>query len=224
LPLAEQTRAEHHAAVAHHFDDIEQQHEANILGMWVFLGTEILFFGGLLLGYVVYRATYPAAFAEGSRHLDLVLGGINTAVLLGSSLLMALAVQAARNYARRTLVIFLLLTALLGAAFLGIKGWEYYHHYQHELMPILGLPFGLTGPEANRVQLFFNFYYALTGLHALHLIIGVGVVTTTAILAWRGWFTHPEADYVPVELVGLYWHFVDIVWVFLYPLLYLLRH
>jgi cytochrome c oxidase subunit 3 len=210
--------AEH---VAHHFEDAEQQREAVTLGMWAFLITEIMFFGGLFAGYTVYRSTYFDAFAEGSRHLDLVLGTINTAILLGSSLTMALAVQAAQRSRRGPQVVFLLLTILLGLAFLGIKAVEYGHKFEQHLIP--GRFFSWPGPHASNVQLFFSFYFAMTGMHALHMIIGIGLLIWLTIQAGRGRFT---AEYHnPMEVSGLYWHFVDIVWIFLFPLLYLIdRH
>jgi cytochrome c oxidase subunit 3 len=212
---------EHHVALAHHFDDIEQQYEASGLGMWLFLLTEIMFFGGLFAGYTVYRSAYPVAFAEGSHHLDIVLGSINTAVLLGSSLTMALAVQAAQVGQRQALVGFLGLTILLGAVFLGIKGVEYAHKFTEHLFP--GSQFVYEGANAGQVQLFFSFYIGMTAMHALHMVIGLGLLTVLALRAWRGRFS--STYYTPVEIVGLYWHFVDIVWIFLFPLLYLLgRH
>jgi cytochrome c oxidase subunit 3 len=211
----------HHVTLAHHFDDLEQQYEASSLGMWVFLLTEIMFFGGLFAGYAVYRTAYPSAFAEGSQHLDLVLGSINTAVLISSSLTMALAVRAAQVGQRKVLVGFLVLTMLLGVGFLGIKGVEYVHKFAEHLFP--GTRFAYEGANAGQVQLFFSFYVGMTGMHALHMVIGLGLLTVLALRAWRGRFS--PTYYVPVEIVGLYWHFVDIVWIFLFPLLYLLgRH
>lgn len=213
--------SEQHATLAHHFDDLEQQYDATSLGMWVFLLTEIMFFGGLFAGYTVYRAAYPDAFAEASHHLDLLLGSINTAVLISSSLSMALAVHAAQSGQRRVLVGFLLLTMLLGLAFLGIKGVEYAHKFTEHLFP--GNRFVYEGPNAGQVQLFFSFYIGMTGMHALHMIIGIGLLSVLALRAWQGCFS--PVYYAPVEIVGLYWHFVDIVWIFLFPLLYLLgRH
>jgi cytochrome c oxidase subunit III len=213
--------ADHRAAVLHQFDDVEQQYEAASLGIWVFLLTEIMFFGGLFTGYAVYRVAYPLAFAEGSQHLDIMLGGINTAVLIGSSLTMALAVHSTQVGERQTLVRFLLLTMLLGLVFLGIKGVEYAHKFEEHLVP--GPGFVSEGPHAQQVQLFFGFYFSMTGMHALHMIIGIGLL---AVLAWQAWHGRFSAAYfTPVELSGLYWHFVDIVWIFLFPLLYLLgRH
>ncbi len=209
------------AAVLHQFDDVGQQYEAASLGMWVFLLTEIMFFGGLFTGYVVYRAAYPLAFAEGSQHLDILLGGVNTAVLIGSSLTMALAVHSAQVGERRALVRFLLLTMLLGLVFLGIKGLEYAHKFEEHLVP--GGGFLSLGPHAQQIQLFFGFYFSMTGMHALHMVIGIAVLALLAWQAWRGRFS--PAYFTPIELTGLYWHFVDVVWIYLFPLLYLLgRH
>jgi cytochrome c oxidase subunit III len=213
--------AESHAVPMHQFDDVEQQYETASLGMWAFLLTEIMFFGGLFTGYAVYRTAYPAAFAEGSHHLDIMLGGINTAVLICSSLTMALAVHSAQLGERQTLTRFLLLTMLLGLVFLGIKGVEYAHKFEEHLVP--GSRFVAEGPHAPQVQLFFGFYFSMTGMHALHMVIGIGILAVLAWQAWRGYFS--PAYLTPVELTGLYWHFVDIVWIFLFPLLYLLgRH
>ena len=210
--------AEH---VAHHFEDADQQREAVALGMWAFLVTEVMFFGGVFAGYTVYRASYFEAFAEGSRHLDLVLGTLNTAILIGSSLTMALAVQAAQRSRREAQVRFLLLTILLGLAFLGIKAVEYGHKFEQHLVP--GRLFTWPGPLASNVQLFFSFYFAMTGLHALHMVVGIGLLAWLTLQARRGRFS--AAYYNPMEVSGLYWHFVDIVWIFLFPLLYLIdRH
>lgn len=213
--------AETHSVLAEQFDDLEQQREASSLGMWVFLITEIMFFGGMFAAYVVYRTFHPGLFAEGSHHLDVTLGGINTAVLISSSLTMALAVYASQVGDRKMLVGFLVVTALLGLVFLGIKSVEYYHKYEDHLIP--GRYFVYSGPHAREVELFLFIYFAMTGLHALHMIIGVGILTVLIVLAWRDKFS-PEY-HTPVEVSGLYWHFVDIVWIFLFPLLYLIgRH
>jgi len=201
----------------HHLRDLKQQHDASALGMWTFLATEVTFFGVLFMGYTAYRVVYYESFAEASRHLSLPLGTINTAVLLGSSLAMALAIHAAQLGNTRKLVGFLLVTILLGTAFLGIKAFEYYYEYEERLVP--GLNFAYSGPDAGQVELFFILYFIMTGLHAFHLTVGIGLVAVIAFLAWRGRYT-PEY-YTPVELTGLYWHFVDVVWVFLFPLLYL---
>ncbi len=207
------------AIVAEQFDDPEQQRSASTLGMWVFLATEVLFFGGMFAGYLVYRVLYGEAFAEASHQMNLVLGTVNTAVLLSSSLTMALAVNAAGRGIRGRTVLFLLLTMALGLTFLGIKGVEYAQKYQEHLVP--GLNFAFEGSNANHVQMFFVLYFLLTGFHALHLTIGVGVLTVMTAKAYRGRFS--PAYYSPVEIAGLYWHFVDIIWIFLYPLLYLIR-
>ena len=208
-----------HATVAHQFDDPAQQREAYTLGMWTFLATEVMFFGGLFAGYLVNRWRFPAAFAEASHHTKLALGTLNTGVLLASSLMMALALHAAQEGRRKRLVAFLLLTVLLGVVFLGVKATEYSLEYEERLVP--GLNFAREGPEAQQVALFFVLYFFMTGLHAVHVSIGVGVIGTMAFLAWRGRFSAER--HTAVELTGLYWHFVDVVWVFLFPLLYLLR-
>jgi cytochrome c oxidase subunit 3 len=212
----------HASTLAHHFTDMDQQNEANTLGMWIFLVTEVMFFGGLFLVYIIYRAAYPVEFAEGSHHLDIYLGTTNTVVLLCSSLTMALAVRSVQLGQRKAAVAFLFLTLVLGSTFLGIKGLEYYHKFEENLVP--GRSFIYEG-EANpqHAQLFFVLYFVMTGFHALHMIIGAGVIIYFMIRIWRGAF--PPENYVPVEMLGLYWHFVDIVWVFLFPLLYLIgRH
>ena len=218
IPRRKHTLAEQHTALAHQFDDLAQQHEASSLGMWAFLLTEIMFFGGLFAGYTVYRTAYAAGFVAGSQHLDILLGTLNTAVLISSSLTMALSVHAAQVGHRQLLTRCLLLTMLLGLVFLSIKGYEYWHKYHEGLVP--GVRFNYTGPYPSQVQLFLIFYFVMTGLHALHMVIGLGLLALLAVLAWRGWFS--AAYSTPVEIIGLYWHFVDIVWIFLYPLLYLL--
>jgi cytochrome c oxidase subunit 3 len=203
--------------VAHQFDDYEQQQEASTLGMWIFLATEILFFGGMFLGYTVYRAAYPTAYGEASRHLDLTFGAVNTAVLLCSSLTMAMSVHEAQMGHRKSVVVFLLITALLGAAFLGIKFYEYYQKYEEHLIP--GASFAWNGADPGHASMFFMFYFVMTGMHALHMVIGLGLMSVLTVLTLRGRFN--AIYYAPIELGGLYWHFVDIVWVFLFPLLYL---
>ena len=188
--------------------------------MWIFLITEIMFFGGLILTYSVYRNLYLSAFIEASKELNATLGGINTAVLLCSSLTMALAVRSSQIGRNKSTVIFLILTMLLGFGFLGIKAYEYNEKFQHHLVP--GYNFQFEGPEARHMQIFFSLYFALTGLHALHMIIGVGILAVITFRAYRGSFS-PDY-YSPVEISGLYWHFVDIVWIFLFPFLYLIGH
>jgi cytochrome c oxidase subunit 3 len=208
------------SAVAHQFDDLEQQNESGELGMWLFLCTEVMFFGGLFLAYTIYRTQDEATFAAASRELDFWWGTINTVVLLTSSLTIALATHAAESMQRKNLMWLLTATMTLGSVFLGIKGMEYYHKYQHHLMPLMGLPFEWHGPAAGHAEMFFDLYFALTGLHALHMIIGLGILLVLLIKASRGGLLGDFA--APVRITGLYWHFVDIVWVFLFPLLYLI--
>lgn len=210
--------ADSQTIVAHQFDDAAQQHESSTLGMWIFLATEIMFFGGLFTSYTVYRVMHPVAFEAASHHLDIVLGALNTGVLLTSSLTMALAVRSAQTGKRRNTVAFLIVTMLLGAAFLCIKGLEYYQKYTDHLVP--GPSFSFPGPHSHEAEMFFYLYFAMTGLHAIHMIAGLGVVSVIAIQAARGRFT--PAYYTPLEVTGLYWHFVDIIWIFLFPLLYLI--
>jgi cytochrome c oxidase subunit 3 len=210
----------HHPALQHHFENLEEQKEASSLGMWVFIAQEVMFFGGMFLAYTVYRNLYPAAFAEASHHLDWKLGGINTAVLILSSLTMALAVRAATLGHRRQTVLFLISTVVLGSIFLGIKIVEYGDKFEHHLVP--GPNFRFDGPNAHPAQIFYSLYFAMTGLHALHMIIGIPII---AYMAWRaGQGRFGPAYYTPIEITGLYWHFVDIVWIFLFPLLYLIPH
>jgi cytochrome c oxidase subunit 3 len=206
--------------LAHQFDDLEQQRDAGEMGMWVFLSTEVLFFGGVLLAYTIYRTRYEDAFAAGSRELDLWLGTLNTAVLLTSSLTMALSVHAAQTRRRGLLIALLTATLALGSAFIVIKGVEYQHKYAHGLMPLAGLPFHWEGPSAGHVKLFFDLYFVLTGIHALHMLIGLAILIVLIGKAWRGGLLGEFS--APVHVTGLYWHFVDIVWVFLFPLLYLI--
>ncbi|HEX3817658.1 MAG TPA: cytochrome c oxidase subunit 3 family protein [Chthoniobacterales bacterium] len=206
--------------VAEQFDDIEQQHEAAKLGMWIFLATEVLFFGGLFLSYTVNRYLNPETFAAASRHTEIVLGGINTAILLFSSTLMALAVRASQLGQRRVLVWLLLATAFFGILFMGVKGFEYYKDYTAHVVP--GINFQWHQPNRGAAEMFFWLYYAMTGLHAIHVTVGICVMLVLAVLAQRGRFAN--GNFMAVEVAGLYWHFVDIVWVFLFPLLYLAGH
>ena len=219
--LRELVHEHHPPALAHHFDDLAEQHEAATLGMWVFLVTEVLFFGGLFLVYSIYRAWYADAFAAASHELDIVLGAINTAVLITSSLTMALAVHAAQLGQRRALMLLLVATMALGGVFLGIKAVEYYHKFVEHHVP--GPSFQFEREYFRHAQIFFSLYFLMTGLHALHMVIGFGIMLCMLWWAWNGTIT---AEYFsPIEISGLYWHFVDIVWIFLFPLLYLIgRH
>jgi len=212
----------HHPYLQHHFDDMEQQAEASTLGMWVFLVTEIMFFGGLFMAYLVYRHASPLGFQEASHHLNVVWGTANTAILIVSSLTMALAVRAAQtSQPRGTQVGFLIATMIFGLAFLGIKAIEYTDKFRDHIVP--GPYFQWEGHYPKAAEQFYSLYFAMTGLHALHMIIGLGIMSYITIMAWRNTFDHDY--YTPVEVAGLYWHFVDIVWIYLFPLLYLIgRH
>ena len=213
--------ADSHAAgaLAHQFEDLQQQHEAASLGMWIFLATEVMFFGGLFAGYAIYRNLYLPGFVAGSHMLNVTIGATNTAVLICSSLTMALAVRAAQMGKRNYLVGFLIFTMLLGLTFVFIKlDLEWRHDYLEGLAP--GVNFTHNGPNAHSLELFFCFYFIMTGVHALHMLVGVGVLTVLLVNAWKGHYT-PER-FNAIETAGLYWHFVDIVWIFLFPLLYLI--
>ncbi|MGH9349231.1 MAG: cytochrome c oxidase subunit 3 family protein [Vicinamibacterales bacterium] len=207
----------HHPALQHQFDTMEQQHETATLGMWVFLVTEVMFFGGLFMAYLLYRIWYPEAWAIGSLALDIRLGGVNTVVLIASSLTMALAVRAAQTGFPRDTVKWLLITMALGLVFIVIKGFEYAHKVHEHHVP--GPNFQFEGPHARQVEIFLSLYFAMTGLHALHMVVGFGLLSVIAWMASRRRFS--PGYYAPVEMAGLYWHFVDIVWIFLFPLLYL---
>ena len=207
----------HHPAHQHHFETMQQQLEASTLGMWLFLATEVMFFGGLFLAYMLYRIWYPQAWSEGSLELDIVLGGFNTVVLIGSSLTMAFAVRAAQTGWRKGTINYLWATMLLGLTFLVVKYFEYKAKFDHHLVP--GHSFNYPGPYGDQVEIFFSLYFAMTGLHALHMLIGFGILSVILWMAYKNRFS-PEW-YTPVEMSGLYWHFVDIVWIFLFPLLYL---
>jgi cytochrome c oxidase subunit III len=213
----------HHPFLQHHFEDLGQQHEASTLGMWAFLTTEILFFGGLFLGYTVYRVLYPEAWSIGAHQQQMYVGMANTMVLIGSSLTMALAVWFARSGQRMRTVISLVLTLMLGTVFLLVKAYEYHAHWTEGLFPGSRFTWHEVPALAQKVQLFMVFYFTMTGMHALHMVVGAGLLLWIIGRAWRDEFG-PEY-YGPVEVMGLYWHFVDIVWIFLFALLYLIeRH
>ncbi|HEX3738474.1 MAG TPA: cytochrome c oxidase subunit 3 family protein [Terriglobales bacterium] len=211
----------------HHFADVVQQRNAASLGMWWFLGTEIMFFGGMFCGYLVYRRAYFPDFAAGSRSLNLIAGTLNTAVLICSSLTVALAVRASQLGKRKQLVNLLLATIFFGVCFLAIKGYEWRDEYIHHHVPTFYFDaHDLVRENPNlhldpqHTKIFFSLYFALTGVHALHMIVGIGIFSVITFMAWRGKF-NPEY-HTPVEIAGLYWHFVDIVWIYLFPLLYLI--
>jgi cytochrome c oxidase subunit III len=207
----------HRALPEEQFATPEQQADVAAFGMWVFLATEVLFFGGMLLAYAVYRGSFPEGFAEAGRHTKIVIGTVNTVILLTSSFTMAWAVDLAEKGRGRAVAVLLGVTALFGLAFLGLKGIEYSLEWDEHLVP--GLNFQMEGPHGQAVQLFYLLYFMMTGVHGLHVTIGIVLVTVMAVRAWKGAFSRDY--YTPVELTGLYWHFVDLVWIFLYPLIYL---
>lgn len=242
---------------AHQFDDLQQQKESDVLGMWTFLATEVLFFGGLIMGYTVSRFHWFDAFRSASATLDnyeflkINSGAWNTLVLLTSSLTVALAVHFAKLGLKKNLILCLALTWVLGAAFLAIKAMEYHHEYVEHVVPgswfkpepadVVGVPFNLSKEERERrgeqwiadkgvqqyeqqkahFQLYWVFYFFMTGVHATHMLVGLGLFTYLLIMAQRGAYT--PTHHQGVEVIGLYWHFVDLVWIFLFPLLYLIR-
>jgi cytochrome c oxidase subunit 3 len=221
-----------HPLLHHHFDTIAQQRECNSVGMWLFLATEVMMFGGLFCAYALYRWLYPEAFHSGGALLDHRLGFINTLVLLVSSLTMAYGVHAASEGKSGVLIRFLAVTWLLGLTFLLVKAVEWTHDYQEGLIPAVNWSYYALpehaeavaklreagiGPE--QVQLYFVIYFSMTGLHAIHMIVGLLLVGWFIYLARKKQFVRGNDQ--PVEILGLYWHFVDIVWVFLFPLLYL---
>jgi cytochrome c oxidase subunit 3 len=211
----------------HHFADLEQQKATSTFGMWLFLVTEIMFFGGLFAAYLIYRLSYYNAWVAGSRTMEIKLGAINTAVLICSSLTMVMAVHFAKQGNRRLTALFLVLTLVLGFSFLGVKAVEYHGHWVHHEVPGPNFHFEPEGNydrnyDPRQVSIFFSLYFAMTGMHALHMVIGAGLLTWLLIANARGRFS-PEYN-TPVEMVGLYWHFVDLVWIYLFPLLYLISH
>jgi len=210
--------------VAHQFDDMEQQVKTSTLGMWVFLLTEIMFFGGLFGAYTVYRSMYPEAFATTSMYMAPFWGAVNTIVLICSSLTMALAVQSAQIGSKRALIWFLIFTMIFGVMFLGVKAIEYTEHWNDHKVPGFGFEYEQSSPHDSNLfhhaQIFFCFYFFMTGFHALHMVVGLGLMTVLLVMAMRGRFS--PGYYTPIEIGGLYWHFVDIVWIYLFALLYLI--
>jgi cytochrome c oxidase subunit 3 len=204
--------------VAHHFDNADQQFESNRMGVWLFLVTEILFFGGLFCAFAVFRSWYYPAFLEAHHHLDKVLGATNTLVLITSSLTMALAVRSAQTNNKKATTILLLITLACAATFMVIKYFEYAHKFHDGLLP--GKYFTAEGFQTGKdAGLFFAVYFMLTGVHGTHVLVGMGLITWILIRNQKGQFS--QRYYSPVENVGLYWHLVDLVWIFLFPLLYL---
>jgi cytochrome c oxidase subunit 3 len=214
----------HSPNLRHHFDDMAQQFDSATFGMWVFLLTEIMFFGGMFGAYTVYRSMYPEAFASTSAYMNPLYGALNTAVLIVSSLSMALAVRAAHLGQQKFLRLMLLVTMFFGICFLVIKGFEYHEHWVDNKVPLFGSHWNYSeAPQfAHQAQILFLFYFFMTGFHAIHMLVGLGIMTTIYMMARNGRFS--PSYYTPVEVSGLYWHFVDIVWIFLFPLLYLIGH
>lgn len=208
-------------APAEQFNTLEQQRHAGLMGMWVFLITELLLFGGVFGAFTVLKVLHEPIFAEAAHHLDLMLGTINTVLLLTSGLTMALAEQAVAVRRRGLGLAFLLSTIALGIVFLGIKAYEWHHEYTEKLLPVLDLPFDYPGEHPEVAELFFNFYYAMTGMHAAHMLIGIVVMAVMAALVAR-WREPGKLDR-QIHVVGLYWAFVDVVWIFVFTVLYLLR-
>ncbi len=218
-------------ALLHHFSSEQQQKNAASLGMWLFLVTEIMFFGGMFCAYLIYRVQHFNAFAAASQQLDITMGAVNTAVLIVSSVTVVFAVKAAEAGKRMLLVTMLTVTVLLGLTFLVIKGFEYKEKFEKHHVPGASFSFTDTFDDNGKkipvnpkeAELFFSLYFAMTGMHALHMVIGCGLFGTLAILAWKGKYT--PGYYTPIENAGLYWHLVDIIWIYLFPLLYLIsRH
>ncbi|HVJ08983.1 MAG TPA: cytochrome c oxidase subunit 3 family protein [Acidisarcina sp.] len=223
---------EHPAYLRHHFETVEQQREASSLGMWLFLLTEIMFFGGLFTAYLIYRNWYYPAFVAGSHQLSIVLGTTNTVVLITSSFTMAMGVWSAEMKNKRGLVLALAATFVLGLVFLGIKADEYHEKWEKHHIP--GANFSIeefvhpSSPKekvlapdmAEKTQMYFSLYFIMTGMHALHMIIGIAILSVLLVRAIGGAYT--SGHMTTIENFGLYWHFVDIVWIFLFPLLYLI--
>jgi cytochrome c oxidase subunit 3 len=210
---------EHH--FAHHFESAEHEFEASKEGMWLFLVTEVLMIGGLFVGYLLFRGMYLEDFKVAHKLLSVPLGATNTVVLLLSSLTMALAVTSSQLGDRKKTAMYLLFTILCGAAFCVVKYFEYSHKLHEGTLPagFFTAKHALDVVKYPHAPVFFSFYFAMTGIHALHVVIGMGLMTWLLLRNQRGEFS--AAFFTPVELVGFYWHFVDLVWIYLFPLLYL---
>jgi cytochrome c oxidase subunit 3 len=208
----------HPAHLAHHFSDDEQQRESAKLGMWIFLLTEILLFGGLFCAYAVFWMWNPEMFHSAHRQLNVSLGALNTFVLISSSVTIALAIHYIQLRRRKVSVALLGATILLAAAFLVVKYFEYAHKFHLGQLP--GKYYTFTGVEGNNPHIFFSLYFMMTGLHGLHVVAGIVAIGWVLRRTLRGDFS--DAYYTPMEMTGLYWHLVDLIWIFLFPLLYLL--
>jgi cytochrome c oxidase subunit 3 len=203
--------------LAHHFPDMKTQEHAARMGMWIFLSTEILLFAVLFTAYAIYRFLFPVGFEEASKLAHVAMGATNTVVLITSSLTVALAIHYARHGENRKVVGLLAITIGFGAVFMVLKGYEYYHHYLEGQLP--GRLYHFAGVQGPGVSMYFTVYFLMTGLHGLHVLIGMSLLAWVAVRAWRNEFGPGYST--PVELSGLYWHLVDLIWIFLFPLLYL---
>jgi len=208
----------HASHVQHHFVSSEQQFDTAKFGMWVFLVTEILFFGGLFAAYIVYRAWYPELFTLASEELDTLWGGVNTLVLIGSSLTVAMAIKSAQLNQKKAIIINLGITVALACVFMVIKYFEYTHKFHLGIFP--GEFYTYEGVDHPRSNIFFSLYYMMTGLHGIHVLIGIGLMIWLMVKSFKGRFD--SEYYTPIEITGLYWHLVDIIWIFLFPLFYLI--
>lgn len=209
----------HPAHVQHHFVDSDQQFDSAKMGMWVFLVNEILFFGGLFCAYIVFRAWYPELFTMAAEELNTFWGAVNTVVLIGSSLTVAMAIRSAQKDQMKGLKINLLITIALACVFMVIKAFEYSHKFELGIFP--GEYYTFTGIDHPQAHIFFSIYYMLTGVHAIHVLVGIGLIAWIYRRASKGEFS--SEYYTPVEITGLYWHLVDLIWIFLFPLLYLIE-
>jgi len=207
----------HTGFVAHHFSDAEQQRESAKLGMWVFLLTEILLFGGLFVAYSIYRAWNPEIFHNAHVHLDITLGALNTVVLITSSVTMALAIRNMQLGMRKQAMVNLTVTLLLASVFLVVKYFEYNHKFHLGQLP--GRFYTFEGIAGGNPHIFFSVYFLMTGLHGIHVLAGMAAIGWMLIRTGRGHFS--AAYHTPIEMTGLYWHLVDMIWIFLFPLLYL---
>jgi cytochrome c oxidase subunit III len=208
----------HSDHLAHHFSDVEQQHDAAKFGMWIFILSELMLFGGLFVAYTVFRVIYPETFYNAHKELNLTLGTINTVILITSSITIALAIHFMQVAKRRLTVYLLFCTLALAAAFLLIKYFEYRHKFELGQLP--GKFYTYTGVAGTNPHIFFSIYFLMTGLHALHIIGGMIVIGLMIRRTIKNNFS--SSYYTPLELTGLYWHLVDLIWIFLFPLLYLI--
>lgn len=214
--------ADHPPYLAHHFKSMGQQTSSGKLGMWIFMGQEILFFSGLFCAYGYLRFMYPETVLQAQQYMDWRLGGINSIILLISSLTMSLCVRSARLNNRANSIKFLLLTMLCGVAFLVIKGYEWGSHFHEGLFPgRFYNPEAGVAISSHTAHVFFGLYYTITGMHGLHIVVGLGLMVWLLIRSVRGEFN--SENYISLENVSLFWHLVDLVWIFLYPLLYLAK-